>query len=176
MSDIVVLKRARTEAVETQRKFFRKTAKGKVVKGSTENSRHERYRSPSPLVIRERYLRPSIPCGVLGCPICIDLVSTSAQPPCLPTKGYTLHPLYPSGHFIIPDTNVFLHQMDLMEHTALKTPIIVLQTVLEEVRHRSLPLYSRLRQLSQSEDKTVWIFYNEFCRSVNFQHFNTRDL
>ncbi len=30
--------------------------------------------------------------------------------------------------------------MDLMESNLFKVPIILLQTVLEEVRHRSLPL------------------------------------
>ncbi|KAG8899742.1 exosome catalytic subunit dis3, partial [Tulasnella sp. 408] len=61
--------------------------------------------------------------------------------------------------------------MDLMEHDSFKVPIIILQTILEEVRHRSLPLYSRLKQLSQSEDKIVWTFYNEFSRSdVQVRH------
>ncbi|KIO27825.1 hypothetical protein M407DRAFT_7135 [Tulasnella calospora MUT 4182] len=150
MAEIVVLKRSRAEAENTQRKFFRKTAKGKVVK-----------------VLRERYLRPSIPCGVIACPICSEFLSASSQRPSLPMNGYRAHNAYPSGHFIVPDTNVFLHQMDLMEHSSFKVPIIILQTVLEEVRHRSLPLYSRLKQLSQSEDKPVWIFYNEFSSETS---------
>jgi len=52
--------------------------------------------------------------------------------------------------------------MDLMESNYFTTPIILLQTVLEEVRHRSLPLFNRLKALMKSEDNRTWMFYNEF--------------
>lgn len=52
--------------------------------------------------------------------------------------------------------------MDLMESSFFDPPMVLLQTVLEEVRHRSLPLFNRLRALIKSEDKHVWVFYNEF--------------
>ena len=54
--------------------------------------------------------------------------------------------------------------MDFLESSFLDTPIILLQTVMEEVRHRSLPLYSRLRALVKTDDKKVFVFYNEFRR------------
>ena len=38
-------------------------------------------------------------------------------------------------------------------------PIILLQTVIEEVRHRSLTLYNRLKTLTRLDDKNVWVFY-----------------
>ena len=53
-------------------------------------------------------------------------------------------------------------QMDLMESSNFNPPIILLQTVMEEVRHRSLPLYNRLKALVKSEDKRIWVFYNEY--------------
>jgi exosome complex exonuclease DIS3/RRP44 len=56
--------------------------------------------------------------------------------------------------------------MDLMESHLFKTPVIVLQTVLEEVRHRSLPLYNRLKALVKMDDKHTWVFYNEFRSCV----------
>ncbi len=56
--------------------------------------------------------------------------------------------------------------MDLMEASQFNAPVILLQTVLEEVRHRSLPLYNRLKALVRAEDKRVWVFYNEFRRYV----------
>ena len=59
-------------------------------------------------------------------------------------------------------TMIISAQMDLMESTLFNPPVILLQTVLEEVRHRSLPLYNRLRALVKSEDKRIWVFYNEF--------------
>lgn len=52
--------------------------------------------------------------------------------------------------------------MDLMESPLFAPPLIVLQTVLEEVRHRSLPLYNRLKGLIKTEDKQIWVFYNEY--------------
>ena len=40
--------------------------------------------------------------------------------------------------------------------------MILLQTVMDEVRHRSLPLYNRLKALSNADDKKVYIFYNDY--------------
>ncbi|KAI6042332.1 hypothetical protein EDC04DRAFT_3058671 [Pisolithus marmoratus] len=140
MAHITIQKRPHNEAVVTQRKFFKKTARGKVIK-----------------IIRERYLRDDIYCGIIGCRLCTD--GTTAV---LPASGDTTHRDFPSGHYILPDTNIFLTQMDLFESTQFTFPIILLQTVMEEVRHRSLPLYNRLKALVKSDDKQVWVFYNEF--------------
>ncbi|KAL4068784.1 hypothetical protein V8B97DRAFT_1972058 [Scleroderma yunnanense] len=137
---ISIQKRSREEAVITQRKFFKKTARGKVIK-----------------VLRERYLRDDIYCGVIGCRLCTDAAGTV-----LPASGDTTHKDFPFGHYILPDTNIFLTQMDLFESPHFSPPIIILQTVMEEVRHRSLPLYNRLKALIKSDDKNVWVFYNEF--------------
>ncbi|PSS31962.1 hypothetical protein PHLCEN_2v2289 [Hermanssonia centrifuga] len=52
--------------------------------------------------------------------------------------------------------------MDLIESSLFTPPILILQTVLEEVRHRSLPLYNRLKGLVKADDKRTWVFYNEF--------------
>lgn len=49
------------------------------------------------------------------------------------------------------DTNVVLHQIDLISAAAFPLPLLVAQTVLDEVRHRSLPLYNRLRTLLDDE-------------------------
>lgn len=52
--------------------------------------------------------------------------------------------------------------MDLVESPLFTSPIILLQTVMEEVRHRSLPLYNRLKALTRMDEKKMWIFYNEY--------------
>ncbi|KIJ51340.1 hypothetical protein M422DRAFT_776615 [Sphaerobolus stellatus SS14] len=141
--EISIRKRPRTDAVETQRKFLRKTARGKVFK-----------------VIRERYLRDDVPCGLSPCKYCTDAGVGGKKT--LPLKGSSEHEGFPEGHLLIPDTNVFLHQMDLMESNLFSPPIILLQTVLDEVRHRSLPLFNRLKGLTESEDKNIFVFYNEY--------------
>lgn len=46
--------------------------------------------------------------------------------------------------WVLVDTNVVLHQFDLISSAAFPLPIIVPQTVQDEVRHRSLPLYNKL--------------------------------
>ncbi|KAK2462485.1 hypothetical protein APHAL10511_005455 [Amanita phalloides] len=145
MPEITVRRRPPDEAIITQRKYFKKTARGKVIK-----------------VLRERYLRDDVDCGITGCTICKGLDGMKGELAMLPGQGDTSHPLFPDGHFLLPDTNVFLSQMDLLESTLFVPPIVLLQTVLEEVRHRSLPLYNRLKALAKADDKHVWVFYNEY--------------
>ncbi len=61
--------------------------------------------------------------------------------------------------------NAFLHQMDLIENPSF-TDVIVLQTVADEVRHRSLPLFNRLKNLIADPDRRFWVFYNDFGRET----------
>jgi exosome complex exonuclease DIS3/RRP44 len=63
---------------------------------------------------------------------------------------------------LIPDTNAFLTGMDLFELETAFHDVIVLQTVLEEVKSRSLPLYHRLIALTKNEGKRFYVFFNEF--------------
>lgn len=69
---------------------------------------------------------------------------------------------FPDGHYTVPDTNAFLNAMDVFEAGTAFFDVIVLQTVLEEVRNRSLPLYHRLVSLSKNEDKRFYVFFNDF--------------
>jgi exosome complex exonuclease DIS3/RRP44 len=56
--------------------------------------------------------------------------------------------------------------MDLVESPHFEAPLIILQTVLDEVRHRSLPLHNRLKALLRADDKQVFVFYNEYHQCV----------
>lgn len=69
---------------------------------------------------------------------------------------------FPNGHYLVPDTNVLLSGMDLFEETEHFHDVIILQTVLEELKNRSLPLFNRLMALTNSEDKRFYLFFNEF--------------
>ena len=69
---------------------------------------------------------------------------------------------YPQGHYLVPDTNALLNAMDLFEQGSAFFDVIVLQTVLEELRNRSLPLYNRLIGLTKSQEKRFYVFFNEF--------------
>ncbi|TAQ84181.1 hypothetical protein B7494_g7497 [Chlorociboria aeruginascens] len=72
------------------------------------------------------------------------------------TKGF------PQGHYLVPDTNALLNALDLFEQTSAFFDVIILQTVLEELRNRSLPLYNRLIGLTKSEEKRFYVFFNDF--------------
>lgn len=52
--------------------------------------------------------------------------------------------------------------MDLLEIETAFHDVVVLQTVLEEVKNRSLPLYHRLISLTKNEDKRFYVFFNDF--------------
>lgn len=69
---------------------------------------------------------------------------------------------FPGGHYLVPDTNAFMNGMDLFEQSSAFYDVIVLQTVLEELKNRSLPLYNRLMALTRSEEKRFYVFFNEF--------------
>ena len=74
---------------------------------------------------------------------------------------------YPNGHYLVPDTNAFLNGMDLFETQTGFRDVVVLQTVLEEVKNRSLPLYHRLVSLTKNEDKRFYVFFNEFRQETH---------
>jgi exosome complex exonuclease DIS3/RRP44 len=74
--------------------------------------------------------------------------------------------VFKAGHYLVADTNIFLYCMDIIEHKSAFYDVIVLQTVLEELRNRSLPLYNRLRALTASQDKRFYVFHNEFRKET----------
>ena len=56
-----------------------------------------------------------------------------------------------------------IYKMDLLEHKSV-TNVIVLRTVLDQVKERSLPLYHRLRAACAEPDKHFYVFSNEYHR------------
>lgn len=70
--------------------------------------------------------------------------------------------MYSEGHYLVPDTNAFLNAMDFFEAENTVQDVIVLQTVLEEVKNRSLPLYHRLIALTKNDGKRFYVFFNDF--------------
>lgn len=76
----------------------------------------------------------------------------------LPARSKT----FPNGHYIVPDTNAFLTGIDLFELSTAFQDVVVLQTVLEEVKNRSLPIYHRLVNLTKNGDKRFYVFFNDF--------------
>ncbi|XP_069746671.1 exosome complex exonuclease RRP44 [Narcine bancroftii] len=118
--------------------FIKKTRSGGVLK-----------------IVREHYLRDDIVCGWRLCEECEAQAQASlCDEPCSSSE------LYPHPHFVVPDTNVVLHQIDILEDPAIQN-VIVLQTVLQEVRHRSAPVYKRIKDVINNPDKHFYTFTNE---------------
>lgn len=137
-SDISILKRPLNNNNIGYKSFIKKSNKGNIIKFT-----------------QERYLRDDIPSGSPD-----DLVNPGPNP-VLSKTGITNNSKFKNSHYLLPDTNILLSQLDLLDLGGFKD-VIILQTVLNEVKHRSLPLYSRLLSLINDHDNRFFIFYNEF--------------
>lgn len=127
----------------TTKTFIKKTKKGGILK-----------------IVREHYLRDDITCGSEICEKCDN---KSARP--LQENPVNKSDVCKSPHYLIPDTNVVLHQIDVLEDSAIQN-VIILQTVLVEVRHRSAPGYKRLKDALYNPDKHFYTFCNEFNKDT----------
>ena len=151
---IRVQKRASTagEVAASTFKFHRKTARGKVR-----------------AVVRETYHRDDVPCGCIACEACASFIEHGTPPPILDQHG-TQNTYTRKKHYVVVDTNVILHQMDVLESPVF-TNVIIMQTVANEVRNHSMPLYNRLRTLLMDPDRRFWLFYNDFHQDTNVVRF-----
>lgn len=121
-------------------------------------------------VVREQYLRKDISCSSQLCSTCVKNAAADASgrvPKPVLSRSPAKTKLFPNGHYLLPDTNVLLTGIDLLEHSDAFYDVIILQTVLEELRNRSLPLYNRVMNLVRSEDKRFYLFFNEFRAETN---------
>ncbi|VEU21265.1 DEKNAAC102143 [Brettanomyces naardenensis] len=117
-------------------------------------------------VVREHYLRDDIPCSSMACRECDEYYTPDAngemRHPVLSDSPLDLQSDGIGKHYLMVDTNVVLNAIDMMESNAVFYDVIIPQTVLEEVRNRSYPIYMRLRSLSKNEEKRFVVFHNEF--------------
>lgn len=121
----------------TSKTFVKKTKKGNVLK-----------------VVREHYLRDDIWCGSKLCAKC------KHEDPSLSSTPKSSSDLFPSPHYVVPDTNVVLHQIDVLKEDVFKN-VIILQTVQQELRHRHAPGYNAIREILANKDRHFYVFTNE---------------
>jgi exosome complex exonuclease DIS3/RRP44 len=120
-------------------------------------------------VVNEVYLRKDIFCGSELCTTCYSSKTLKAslqeghmlsQRLSGPSKGSKAN-----NDYLIIDTNIVLHQMDVLNKPNLKN-VVVLQTVLSEVKNQSPQLYVDLRELCADPQKQFYVFSNEFREYV----------
>ena len=114
-------------------------------------------------VVREHYLRDDIPCGIIGCTVCPE---HSPQQNRLDIRRPS-SPLPLSSLFIV-DTNVVLHQLDLLQSRCGlfdQLNLVFLQTVIDEVQHQDARTHTRLLSLLQSHPR-AFAFSNEHHRAA----------
>ncbi|EFJ15219.1 hypothetical protein SELMODRAFT_180518 [Selaginella moellendorffii] len=105
-------------------------------------------------VVREHYLRDDIPCGATFCSSCDTSTAN----------------LVAADRLVVVDTNVVLHQMDLLENPAFRN-VIILSVVLEEVKNKNLSAYNRLRNICANRSRQFFVFSNEHHRQdINYTY------
>jgi exosome complex exonuclease DIS3/RRP44 len=110
-------------------------------------------------VTREHYLRDDIACGLAACGLCTD-GSGGAAPP-------LLAPPSSSHRVLVFDTNVILHQLDVLEAAGdAITDAVITETVIEETRHRSSLAHARLLGLLRVPERRFTVFANTHHRGT----------
>ncbi|VVD03099.1 unnamed protein product, partial [Leptidea sinapis] len=128
----------------TTKTFLTKTKRGNILK-----------------IVREHYLRDDLLCGSEACDICPHKDDEYV----LDAKPESICALFDFNHYIVLDSNVVLHQIDVLEDDALKN-VIVLQTVLEEVKHQNTSIYQRLLEIIGDKKRKFFSFVNEHHKAI----------
>jgi exosome complex exonuclease DIS3/RRP44 len=127
------------------RKFFRRNRKGRIL-----------------TVVKEHYLRDDIPTMVPGA---LDDSKDAAE-----SGMFAMLSSEPwDGTYRVLDTNIALHQLDLLEMTGVSPlhDVVVPQTVLDEVKRRNLAAYTRLLALVADHSRRFVMFPDQFHRDTN---------
>ncbi|KAJ1392550.1 hypothetical protein B484DRAFT_408459 [Ochromonadaceae sp. CCMP2298] len=118
--------------------FYKRTRRGKVVQ-----------------IVQERYLRSDLDCGVMHG----ALLTASALRDVVAQA--------PHRQLLVVDTNIALHQIDLLEFSCPATALLVLtQTVLQELKHLNVSVFRRVLELAKDEKRSFIFFANEFAAST----------
>ncbi|XP_043496983.1 exosome complex exonuclease RRP44 [Polistes fuscatus] len=132
----------------TTKVYFRKTKGGNIYK-----------------TVREHYLRDDLWCGSKICKessndfpnrckqkdreCILDIKDTSAK-----------STFFSTPYYLVLDTNIILDQIDILSENVFYN-VIILQTVLKEVRHKSPVVYKRLKEIIADVKRRFYIFVNE---------------
>ncbi|KAG4065176.1 hypothetical protein HA402_007573 [Bradysia odoriphaga] len=128
----------------TSKVFLRKTKRGNILK-----------------IVREHYLRDDIYCGSEFCVDC----DHEPHDKVLAKQPESKSSLYPFPHYLVLDTNAVLDHIDVFEEDVL-SDVIVLYTVLDEIKHKSSSVYKKFREVVSDRSRNFYIFVNEHHRET----------
>ena len=126
-------------------------------------------------VVQERYVRDDLHCGIITCTTCdphskpahdcphLDIARPSLPPSNLSSAVSAAAAPYPLSTLFVLDTNVLLHQMDVLcsKHGLFEQlNLVLLRTVDNEVASNSRPIHDRVRSLLTSHPH-CYTFENE---------------
>ncbi|TVU48520.1 hypothetical protein EJB05_08158 [Eragrostis curvula] len=140
--------------------FVKKTKQGRIQKVATRRPRSKRgtltQTLPNPVlrfpqIVREHYLRDDIYCGAVSCSACDAAAERKLSSD--------------AAAILVVDTNVVLHQIDLLENTAIED-VVVLSVVLEEVKNKNLAVFNRIKALCLNKARRFYVFANEQHRDT----------
>ncbi|OEL23703.1 Exosome complex exonuclease RRP44-like protein A [Dichanthelium oligosanthes] len=102
-------------------------------------------------VVREHYLRDDIYCGFVPCSACDAAAERK------------LHA--DAAAILVVDTNVVLHQIDLLENPTIED-VVLLSVVLDEVKNKNLAVFNRIKALCTNKARRFYVFANEQHRDT----------
>nr|XP_022901619.1 exosome complex exonuclease RRP44-like [Onthophagus taurus] len=111
---------------------------------------------------REHYIRDDIFCGFKFCETCSHTETSLSK------DFQVKSSLIKKNHYLILDTNVILDQIDVLEEDVIGN-VIILNTVLNEVKHRNLPTYRRLMSIIDNSKRHFYVFINDFNKETYLQ-------
>ncbi|ONL93256.1 Exosome complex exonuclease RRP44 homolog A [Zea mays] len=102
-------------------------------------------------VVREHYLRDDIYCGFVPCTACAAAAERKLGAA--------------AAAILVVDTNVVLHQIDLLENPAIED-VVLLSVVLDEVKNKNLSVFNRIKALCINKARRFYVFANEQHRDT----------
>ncbi|EGC33012.1 hypothetical protein DICPUDRAFT_155003 [Dictyostelium purpureum] len=136
--------------MQSNKCFYRVTKKGTVIK-----------------VVNEIYLRDDIPCGHDSCVECkkkLEKRTTVEDRVLLSNEISSLN----GTKVLVLDTNVILHQIDLLEDPTIKD-VVILSTVLDEVKNQNRSISNRIRDIVKDADRRFYVYSNEYSKFTSIQ-------
>lgn len=133
--------------------------------------------------VNQVYTRKDIWCGSEYCKQCYKITNISSNNDesqvtlnknkiegCKDCSGYSSDLFINKSHYLILDSNTVIEQFDVISKPKLFN-IILLQTVLNEVKEKNIKLFNKLRNVMKEQKERFYTFYNEYSEYVNSIYF-----